>query len=61
LEHLARFFTVLLTQSIDTYLWDTENGPEFGDEINLVEPGFNSGWEKAQGIWKLDQLREKRI
>jgi glucose/arabinose dehydrogenase len=33
-------------------LWDTENGPEYGDEINLVERGFNSGWEKVQGIWK---------
>ena len=33
-------------------LWDTENGPEFGDEINLVEPGFNSGWKKIQGIWR---------
>jgi len=33
-------------------LWDTENGPTFGDEINLVEPGFNSGWRKIQGIWK---------
>jgi len=32
-------------------LWDTENGPEYGDEINLVEPGFNSGWNKVQGIW----------
>ena len=32
-------------------LWDTENGPAFGDEINLVEPGFNSGWVKVQGIW----------
>ena len=32
-------------------LWDTENGPHFGDEINLVEPGFNSGWAKIQGIW----------
>jgi glucose/arabinose dehydrogenase len=31
-------------------LWDTENGPDYGDEINLVEPGFNSGWEKVQGI-----------
>jgi aldose sugar dehydrogenase len=30
-------------------LWDTENGPEFGDEINLVEPGFNSGWRLVQG------------
>jgi glucose/arabinose dehydrogenase len=40
-------------------VWDTENGPQFGDEINLVKPGFNSGWEKVQGIWKLNQTREK--
>jgi glucose/arabinose dehydrogenase len=33
-------------------LWDTENGPNYGDEINLVEPGFNSGWNKVQGIWE---------
>ena len=33
-------------------LWDTENGPAYGDEINLVEPGFNSGWESVQGVWK---------
>jgi glucose/arabinose dehydrogenase len=33
-------------------LWDTENGPGFGDEINLVEPGFNSGWSRVQGIWE---------
>jgi len=32
-------------------LWDTENGPGAADEINLVEPGFNSGWAKIQGIW----------
>ena len=25
------------------HLWDSENGPDYGDEINLVEPGFNSG------------------
>ena len=31
-------------------LWDTENGPEFGDEINLVEPGFNSGWAEVMGL-----------
>lgn len=34
------------------YLWDTENGPGYGDEINLVQPGFNSGWKKVQGLWK---------
>jgi aldose sugar dehydrogenase len=32
-------------------LWDTENGPGFGDEINMVIPGFNSGWLKIQGFW----------
>jgi glucose/arabinose dehydrogenase len=33
-------------------LWDTENGETFGDEINLVKPGFNSGWMKVQGVWE---------
>jgi glucose/arabinose dehydrogenase len=31
-------------------LWDTENGPNFGDEINLVAPGFNSGWKDVMGL-----------
>jgi hypothetical protein len=30
-------------------LWDTENGPDSYDEVNLVLPGFNSGWEKIMG------------
>ena len=34
-------------------LWDTENGATYGDEINLVEPGFNSGWQQVQGLWQL--------
>jgi glucose/arabinose dehydrogenase len=34
-------------------LWDTENGPDFGDEINQVAPGFNSGWKKVQGFWNV--------
>lgn len=33
------------------FLWDTENGPNYGDEINVVPPGFDSGWSKIQGIW----------
>jgi len=33
-------------------LWATENGPRFGDQIELVEPGHNSGWMQVQGIWK---------
>jgi glucose/arabinose dehydrogenase len=31
-------------------IWDTENGPGYGDEINLVEPGFNSGWLEITGM-----------
>lgn len=31
-------------------LWDSENGVESKDEINLVEPGFNSGWKEIQGM-----------
>ena len=30
-------------------LWDTENGPDGFDEINLVRPGFNSGWTTVMG------------
>lgn len=31
-------------------LWDTENGASYGDEINFIEPGFNSGWLQVQGM-----------
>ena len=34
-------------------LWDTENGPGDSDEINLVTPGFNSGWQKVMGLSSL--------
>jgi aldose sugar dehydrogenase len=30
-------------------LWMTENGPDSYDEINIVEPGFNSGWQQVMG------------
>jgi aldose sugar dehydrogenase len=30
-------------------LWDTENGPDGFDEINIVRPGFNSGWAMLMG------------
>lgn len=25
-------------------LWETEHGPQGGDELNLIEPGLNYGW-----------------
>jgi len=30
-------------------LWQTENGPDVYDEINVVKPGFNSGWTQVMG------------
>lgn len=36
--------------SVTNNLWETENGPVHGDEINLVFPGFNSGWHEMYGF-----------
>lgn len=30
-------------------IWNTENGPASNDEINMVRPGFNSGWQTIMG------------
>jgi aldose sugar dehydrogenase len=35
-------------------LWDTENGPNYGDEVNLVLPGFNSGFREILGMASAD-------
>lgn len=35
-------------------LWDSENGAGDSDEINLVEPGFNSGWQEVQGLSSME-------
>jgi glucose/arabinose dehydrogenase len=34
---------------LTNYLWDTENAPDFYEEINLLEPGMNSGWYVISG------------
>ena len=39
---------------VTNMVWDTENGPSYGDEINLIEPGFNSGWLEVQGMAPVD-------
>jgi glucose/arabinose dehydrogenase len=36
-------------------LWETENGPGERDEINLVLPGFNSGWQRVHGLTKTQE------
>ena len=39
-------------------LWDTENGPDHGDEVNMVLPNFNSGWGIVAGQANTTQLAE---
>ena len=53
---MARYFAYGIRNSfgitfdpITGYLWDTENGEANYDEINLVKPGFNSGWYQVMG------------
>lgn len=36
------------------FLWDTENGENVMDEVNVVASGFNSGWEDCMGPSPLD-------
>ena len=36
-------------------LWITDNGHDTGDEINMLEAGFNGGWNKVQGIWPFNE------
>ena len=40
------------------FMWDTENGADVYDEINLVEKKFNSGWAKIQGFSNGQSLPE---
>jgi aldose sugar dehydrogenase len=54
--NLAKYFAYgirnsfgLAFDSVTGKLWDTENGPANYDEVNLVEPGFNSGWMRIMG------------
>ncbi len=39
----------LAVDPLTGYLWDTENGADKFDEINLINKKFNSGWSKIQG------------
>ena len=41
------------------YLWQQENGDDSFSEINLVKPGFNSGWVQVMGpLDRVAQFRE---
>ena len=39
----------LAIDPVNGNLWATENGPDDFDEINLVAPNFNSGWDVIMG------------
>jgi aldose sugar dehydrogenase len=42
-------------------LWDTENGETIYDEINLVTPGFNSGWQQVMGPISRSDVTERDL
>lgn len=42
-------------------LWDTENGEDVYDEINLVTPGFNSGWKLVMGPISSSGISETQL
>src|SRR5712692_8078518 len=50
---------------IKRVLWDTQIGLSFGDKINLVNPGLNSGYNKIDGIWlrgyNIDQTEKQHV
>ena len=56
MEKLQRYYSYGIRNSfgmdfdpVTGKLWITENGDDVYDEINIVEPGFNSGWHNIMG------------
>jgi glucose/arabinose dehydrogenase len=56
IEKLRRYYAYGIRNSfgldfepVTDNLWITENGDHAYDEINIVHPGFNSGWHKIMG------------
>lgn len=47
----------LAVDPVTGVLWDTENGDKDFDEINLVRPGFNSGWRQLMGPLSENKVR----
>lgn len=42
-------------------LWITENGEDEYDEVNLVKPGFNSGWHQLMGPMPRSEATEEDL
>jgi glucose/arabinose dehydrogenase len=47
----------LTIDPVTEYLWQTENGPEDFDEINLIRPGFDGGWKSIRGPATEEQIQ----
>jgi aldose sugar dehydrogenase len=46
---------------VTNILWDTENGPTEYDEVNVVIPGFNSGWLQVMGPISTSGITEDEL
>ena len=46
----------LAVDPVTGILWDSEDGEPTDDELNLVYPNFNSGWDKIMGFATPQQL-----
>jgi len=51
----------LAIDPITGILWDTENGDDSYDEINIVYPGFNSGWNQIMGPISDSELEQSEL
>lgn len=60
-DSISRYFAYGIRNSfgmaidpVTGILWNTENGASQYDEINIVKPGFNSGWQSVMGPISLE-------
>jgi aldose sugar dehydrogenase len=51
----------LAIDPISGLLWDTENGPDSYDEMNIVHPGFNSGWNQIMGPISHSSIEQENL
>jgi aldose sugar dehydrogenase len=66
IDELSRYYAYGIRNSfgidfdpVTGNLWDTENGEENYDELNIVKPGFNSGWAKVMGPISRNDINDK--
>jgi aldose sugar dehydrogenase len=51
----------LAIDPVTGYLWEAENGDRDYDEVNIVRPGFNSGWKKLVGPISESEVTEEDL